>query len=49
MSRKTIVSIMKFKGYLIALCDDGTLWAGNANPLTGNVRWVRMEDIPSDF
>lgn len=47
MNRK-ILSLTKFKGFLIALCDDGTIWSGKANPLTGTILWIRMEDIPHE-
>ena len=29
---------------LVALCDDGTMWLGDAN--TWNASWVQIPDVP---
>lgn len=44
MGRKPISVIETFHGFLIAVCDDGTMW----RKIYSDTVWVRIEDIPQD-
>ena len=48
--RKIIsISFNTTRGTIYALCDDGSLWERVRNPTTGQMNWIRHEDVPQEI
>lgn len=47
--KRNVIKLTRHKGFIIALCDDGTMWIANILS-TGSASWRKIHDVPQpDF